>query len=58
MKIYSRTYEKEFDIELCPKEQGENFDVISHKSLQDIHDVDLRGELTTTIRTTVSLKLL
>ena len=47
MKIYSRTYEKEFDIELCPKEQGENFDVISHKSLQDIHDVDLRGELTT-----------
>ena len=46
-KIYSRTYEKEFEIELCPKEQGENFDVISHKSLQDIHDVELRGELTT-----------
>lgn len=44
MKIHSKTYDREFEVALCPSTEGkEEFNVISHKSLQDIVDVELRG---------------
>lgn len=50
MKLYSRVYQREFEVDLCPKNEGEQFNVVSHKSLQDIHDVELRGTLNTSLR--------
>lgn len=50
MKLHSRVYQREFEVELCPKNEGEQFNVVSHKSLQDIHDVELRGTLNTSLR--------
>lgn len=49
MKLYSRVYQREFEVDLCPKNEGEQFNVVSHKSLQDIHDVELRGTLNTSL---------
>lgn len=49
MKLYSHAYGREFNVEICPKNNGEQFSVISHKSLQDIHDIELRGMLNTSL---------
>lgn len=43
MLLKSQPYGKEFEVAVCPKIEGEAFDVISHKSLQDIHDLAMRG---------------
>lgn len=43
MLLKSQPYGKEFEVAVCPKVEGEAFDVISHKSLQDIHDLAMRG---------------
>ena len=43
-KIYSKAYNREFEVEVCPSADGELYNVISHKSLQNLFDIELRGQ--------------
>lgn len=49
MTLKSKAFNREFEVELCPKNEGELFDVVAHKSLQDIHDIEMRGQFETTL---------
>lgn len=49
MKLHSKAFNREIEVELCPKNEGELFDVVAHKSLQDIHDIEMRGQFETTL---------
>lgn len=48
MKIFSKKFNREFEVTPCPSKEAENYFVISHKSLQDIFDIELSDVLEVT----------
>ena len=48
MKVFSKAYNREFEVEVCPSTDEELFNVISHKSLQNLFDIELRGQYEST----------
>lgn len=49
MLLNSKPYARDFEVGICPKAECETFEIISHKSLQDIHDIEMRGRFNTEV---------